>query len=164
MEVRWCLSTSGSTEYILPISPSTCITSVSLNTSHHWLQMYLMAAIELEGAWRDTWSMRLSKLRDALGGRNWVSLEMHLETRIEWVQRCTCRPWSSKFGDALGGLDQVTSEMHLEVVIECVGRLIWRPWSIKIGGVLQGSRSGCRHNGCWDSIPSLTCNCGKFES
>jgi len=33
---------------------------------------------------RCTWRRRLSELRDALGGRDWASLEMHLETEIEW--------------------------------------------------------------------------------
>jgi hypothetical protein len=65
-------------------------------------------------------------LRDALGGRERASLEMHLEVEIklnsemhleavierDW--RCIWRPRSSH------------SEMHLEAVIERVWRCTWR--------------------------------------
>jgi len=52
---------------------------------------------------RCTWSRRLSELRDALGGRDWASLEMHVEAVIERVWRYTWRPWLSEIGWVLGG-------------------------------------------------------------
>ena len=86
---------------------------------------------------RCTWRRRSSELRDALGGHDWASLDMHLETEIEWTQRCTWRPWSSEFGDALGGQNRASLELcHLEAMIV----LTWRPWSSEIGRVLGGGR------------------------
>jgi len=37
----------------------------------------------IERVWRCTWRSRLSALRDALGGRDRASLEMHLEAEVE---------------------------------------------------------------------------------
>jgi len=37
----------------------------------------------IERVWRCNWRPRLSELRDALGGRDRLSLEMHLEAEIE---------------------------------------------------------------------------------
>ena len=34
---------------------------------------------------------RLGELRDAIGGCDWESFEMHLEAVIEWTQRCNWR-------------------------------------------------------------------------
>jgi hypothetical protein len=45
------------------------------------LVMHFEAVIER--GWRCNWRPRLSELRDALGGRDRVSLEMQLETEIE---------------------------------------------------------------------------------
>jgi len=83
---------------------------------------------------RCTWRRRSSELRDALGGRDWVSWDMHLETEIEWTQRCTWRPGWSEFGDALGGHDRA----NLQAVIEGVWRYTWRPWSSEFGEALGG--------------------------
>jgi len=83
---------------------------------------------------RCTWRWRLSELRDALGCRDWASLEMHWETEIEWTQRCTWRPGSSEFGDELGGHDCG----NLQAIIERVCRYIWRPWSSEFGDALRG--------------------------
>jgi len=49
-------------------------------------EMHLEAVIERVS--RCTWRLRSSELRDALGGRDRASLEMHLEAMI--VR--TCRP------------------------------------------------------------------------
>jgi len=73
-----------------------------------------------------TWRSRSSKLRDALGGRDWGSLEMYLEARIEWTQRCILRPWSRMFGDAIADRDWVNSEIHSEAVSERVWKCNWR--------------------------------------
>jgi len=54
------------------------------------------------------WRPTLSELRDALGGRDRASLEMH------W------RPRSSELRDTLGGRDRSSLEMHWEAVIERV--------------------------------------------
>jgi len=160
MEIRWCLSTPGSAECILPVPLSTTVTRVCQYSCRRSLKMYWEAMIKR--GWRCAWTLRLSELidalggqdraslkmhlktkrlselRDALGGHNWVRLEMDLEAMIVWTRR----PWLSEFGDAIGGQDQVNSGMHLEAVIDHVGRYIWRPWSIKIGGLLGGGWSG----------------------
>jgi hypothetical protein len=39
--------------------------------------------VMIERVWRFTWRPRLSELRDALGGRDRSSLEMHWEAVIE---------------------------------------------------------------------------------
>ena len=57
----------------------------------------------IERVWRCTWRPRSSQLRDALGGHNHATLEMHWEAEIQSTERCTWRPSSSEFGDALGG-------------------------------------------------------------
>jgi len=79
-----------------------------------------------------------SLLNDILGGRDWASLEMHLEAEIEWSERCTWRPWSIKFGDALGGRGRVNSEMHFEAVIERVWRCNWGPRLSELRDTLRG--------------------------
>jgi len=77
---------------------------------------------EIECSQRCTWRLRSSELRDALGGRDRASLEMHLEAMI--VR--TCRPESSESGDTLGGRDRASLEIHLEAVIERDWTSTWR--------------------------------------
>jgi len=60
----------------------------------------------------------LSEPRDALGGGDRVSLEMHIEAVIERVWRCNWRPKLSELRDALGGCDRASLEMRWEAVIE----------------------------------------------
>jgi hypothetical protein len=67
--------------------------------------MYLEAVIEL--VWRCAWRLRLSELRDALGGWDRARLEMQLDTK-RW----------SKLRDVLGSRDRASLEMHLEAEIE----------------------------------------------
>ena len=88
--------------------------------------------------WRSSQRPWSSEVRDALGGRDRVSSEMHWEARIEWTRRYRPRLWSSKVGDALGGRDRVNSEMHLEAVIEQVWRCTGRPWLREFGDALWG--------------------------
>jgi len=45
----------------------------------------------------------MSQPRDALGGGDRASLEMHIEAMIERVWRCNCRPKLIELRDALGG-------------------------------------------------------------
>jgi len=71
---------------------------------------------------RCSWRRRSSELRDALGGRDRASLEMHLEAMIVG----TCRPKSKESGDTLGGHDQASLETHLEAVIERDWTTTWR--------------------------------------
>ena len=66
------------------------------------LEMHLEAMIER--VWRCTGRPRSSELREAHGGCNRTSLEMHLEAEIK-----------------------LNSEMHLEAMIERVWRYTWRP-------------------------------------
>jgi len=57
----------------------------------------------IKRVWRYTWRPWSSELGDALGGRDWASLEMLLEAVIERVWRYTWMPWSSEIGRVLGG-------------------------------------------------------------
>jgi len=124
MKMRCCLSTPGSSEYILCLVYFISVTFVFLYTHPRSLTIYLEAMIEL--VWRCTWRPRPSELRDALWGCDRATVEMHLEAEMKWTQRCTWRPWSSEFGHALGGRDRVNSEMHFDAVIESVRRWTWR--------------------------------------
>ena len=105
--------------------------------------------------WGRDWAnleMHLEAVIDALGGRDWVNSEMHWETVIDVIERvwgCTLMPWLSEFGDAIRDRDWVNSEIHSKAVIERVWRCTCsRLWSSKIGGVLGGGRSG---GGRWES-------------
>jgi len=111
--------------------------------------------------WWCTWRPRSSELRYALGGRDRVNSEMHLEARIEWTQRCTWRPWSCE----LGGRNRASLEIHLVAVIERVWRCTWRMWSSEFGDALGGQDEvrldeyleavDGRCARCWDSIHQL---------
>jgi len=79
-----------------------------------------------------------SKLRDALGGRNRASLEIHLEAVTERGWRCIWMPWRSEFRDTHEGCDWASSEMHWDAVIERGWRCTWRTWSCEFGDALGG--------------------------
>jgi len=151
--MRCCLSTAGSPEYRLRVAHSTSVTTISPYTHRRFSTIYIEAAIEL--VWRCTWKPRSSELRDALGGRDraslemhldavivrtWrltrASLEMHLEAMIERVWRCNWGTRSSELSDALGGRDRSSLEMHLEAVIERVWRCTGRLWSSEFGDAI----------------------------
>jgi len=83
MKMRWCLSTTGFPEYVLPVAQSTSVTPVSPYTRRRSLMMYSEAVIEQVE--RCTWWPRSSELRDALGGRDRVNSEIHSEAVIERV-------------------------------------------------------------------------------
>ena len=114
MKMRCCKSTAGSPEYILCIAHCTSVTPASPYNHRRYLTIYLVAVIKQVWwcAWRPAWS----ELRDALGGRDRASLDMHLEAEIEWTERCTLRLWLSKLGDALAGYDRATLEKYLEML------------------------------------------------
>ena len=130
------------------------------------LDRYLNGIIEW--AWRCTWRLRSTELKDACGGHDWQSLGY------------TPTPWGSNMLDANGSPDRVIRETNLEAVLKPVHsalwgrdrevrRCTWRQWSSEIGGVLRGGqsggdRSGGRRNGTWDWIHSLTDNCQTAES
>ena len=117
----------------------------------------------IEQVWIYTGRPRLSELRDALGGHNPASLEMHLDDVIERVWRCTWTTWSSMFEDALGrhhrasledalgGHDQASLEMHLEAMIV----RDWRSTCSRPMGGGWWEAVQWRRTGCWDSIPQL---------
>jgi len=105
-----------------------------------------------------------SLLNYILTGRDWASLEMHLDAKMKWPQRCTWRPWMNQFGHALGGRDRVNSQMHSEALTERAWRCTCRLLLSEIGGVLGGGQFEGRRDGSWDSIHWLTCNCGNVES
>jgi len=79
-----------------------------------------------------------ASFRDALGGRDRVNWEMHLEAVIDRVWRWTGRPWSSEFGDALGGRAWAILDMHLEAEIEWTQRCTPRVWPSEFGDELAG--------------------------
>jgi len=90
---------------------------------------------------RYTWSPWLIEFGDALGGRDGVNSEMHLEGVIERVWRCTGRPWWRELRDALGGRDRASLEMNWEAEIYWTQRCTWWPWSSVFGDAL-GRRDG----------------------
>jgi len=118
--MRWCLSTPGSAEYILPITLYTSVTPVSPYNRCPSLKMCLI---------KHVW--------DALGDGDQVNSEMPLEAVIEWVWICTWGLRSSEHRDALGCRDRATLEMHLEAVIEQIWRYTWRPWSSELIDALR---------------------------
>jgi hypothetical protein len=75
----------------------------------------------IEQVWKCTWRLRSGELRAALGGRDRLSLEMHLEVVTERVWRCNWRSRLSELRDTLPGRDPPSLEMHLEAVIDRVG-------------------------------------------
>jgi len=142
MEMRWCQSTPGSAEYILPVTLSTPVTPVSPYNRRRSFKMYLIehvwdalgdgdqvnSEMHLEArivrVWRCTWRPWLCEL----AGRSRASLEIHLEAEINWKQkmhlqavidrvwRCTLKLWPSEFGDALAGCDRARLEEYLQAV------------------------------------------------
>jgi len=101
MKMRWCLSTPGSPEYVLPVAQSISITFVSPYTRRRSLTMYLEAIMKrVERCTLRPWS---SEFGDALAGRDRVKWEMLLEAVIDRVWWCTWRPWSIEIGGVLGG-------------------------------------------------------------
>jgi len=71
---------------------------------------------------------------DAVGGRNWVILDIQVEGVINQVGRSTGRPQSSGIGAVHGG------------------------------GQAGGGNSGGRRNGSWHSLHWVTHNCGNVEN
>ena len=68
----------------------------------------------------------MRELRDALGGRDRASLEMHFDAVIERGWRCNWRPRLSELRDALGGRDRASWDMHLQAMIERDWRSTWK--------------------------------------
>jgi len=60
-------------------------------TPRHSLKMYFEAVIER--VWRSTWRLRSSELRDALGGRDRASFEMHLEAMLSELRDALGSTW-----------------------------------------------------------------------
>jgi hypothetical protein len=81
LKIRFCLSTAGSPEDILRVGPSSSITPVFPYTHCRSLTIYLEAMITL--VWRCTCSARSSDQRDVLGGRDRLSLKMHLVANVD---------------------------------------------------------------------------------
>jgi len=105
---------------------------------------------------RCTWRRRSSELRDALGGRHWASLDMHLETEIEWTQRCTWRHRWSELRDAFGGHDWASLDMQLDTEIEWTQRCTWRPGSSEFGDALW-SHARANFEAVIEPVRSYTC-------
>jgi len=113
----------------------------------------------------------LCELRDALGGHDGGSVQMHLEATtmpawrpwssqfgdaywdhqcvtlegaINGVWRYTGRPWSSAYGDQLQDCNRVSLEIQWDAVMEPHWRYTGRPWSTEWRDALQG--------GDWPSV------------
>ena len=135
---------------------------------------------------RWTWRTCSRKFGDALGGRDRVNSETHLQATIEWVWRCTWRPRLSELIDALAGHNQAWLEMHfltrivrtwrpwssefcdafqchdhvnLDAMIEGVWRYTWRPWSSEIGRALGGGRWTARRDSIHQLVDSQPLEC-----
>jgi len=117
-----------------------------------------------------------SDFGDTLGGRDWVTLEMHLETVIERHWRYTRRPWWGAYKDALGQCDRAGLDEDLEVVDarctgcwdsihqlvklqpwECDKETLPSIWALMESWLMAVDRVG-RHAGRWSNIPWSTCN------
>jgi len=86
-----------------------------------------------------TWRPRSSYFRDALGGCDRSSLEMHWEAVIEWVWGCTWKPGWGELRDTFGGGIWVSLDMDMEAEIE---------WSQRCTLQLWPSEFGDEHAGC----------------
>jgi len=88
--------------------------------------------IKLSILWTQRCSRRpwLSYIGDALGGPDWVNLEIPFEAVIQCVRKCT---WRLRVNQ-LGGCDRACLLIHLEAMIERTGRL----WLIMFADTLWG--------------------------
>jgi len=91
-------------------------------------------------------------LRDALWGRDRASLEMQVRTEIEWTQRYTLRLSLCVFGDALGGYDWASMDMHLEAEIQWTQRCTLRLWPSKCGDALVAGDDQARLEECLEVV------------
>jgi len=128
-----------------------------------WEQFEGRLKMTIKWTERNTCTWWLCELRNARGGCNRDSLEMHLdaeimmnsemhlEAMIDWVWRCIWRPQSCNSEMHMDTVIErvwrwtwrptsFNSEMHLEAVIERVWRCARRSWSSKNGGVLGGGQ------------------------
>ena len=131
----------------------------------------------IERVWRCTWRLRLIELRNALGGCNRASLEMHFEGHdrpslemhfeavihvIERVWRHNWRPRISELTDALRGRDRASSDMHFDLEVvdgrrgrcgDCIHRLV-NSKSSECDSVTSPlkllSRNGWSQTICWE--------------
>jgi len=109
---------------------------------------------------RCTWRRSSSELRDALGGRDWASLEMNLQAVIGRVRRCTWRPWLSEIGRVLGASRWTARRESIHQLVNS------QPWECDNvtsplsphGELADGGRSCRRHAGSWSYIERSTCH------
>jgi len=75
-------------------SPSRCPPPLPLPISQYSRRRSCKMCFEamIERVWSCTWRLRLSELRDALGGCNRASFEMHWDAEIKWSLRCIWTP------------------------------------------------------------------------
>jgi hypothetical protein len=141
--MRWCLSTTGSPEYILHITHST-IVDPSISVHLLYLLDNLFGGHEQENSemhwearteWTKSYTPRQwsSEFVNGIADRDWVNSEINSEAVIELVWRGNLRLTLSEFRDALRGCDWTTLEMHLQAEIEWTQGSSWRPWWIKFG-------------------------------
>jgi len=163
MKMRWCLSTPGSPEYVLPVAQTSSVTPVSPYTHRRLLAMHLEGVIE--HVEKCTLRPRLRELRDTLGGYDQVNAEIHSEGVIERVLGCTWRPRLSELRDALGGHDRASLEMNWEAVIELVCQCTLKPWSSEVGDAI-GAWNWVNSEMHWEAVikPVGRCTCRLWFS
>ena len=151
MKMRYGLSTPGSAQYIVYVADSPSITHQSpyshrgsFHLRSSCISIYPPSLLNdklhpvVARVWRCTGRLWWSDFGDALGGRDGVNSEMHLEAVIDRVWRCTVRPRWGELRDALGGRDRASLEMHWEAKVKWTQRCTWRPWLIQFGDALGG--------------------------
>jgi hypothetical protein len=89
---------------------------------------------------RCTWRLRSSEFGDALGGRNRVNSEMHLEAGIKLNSRMHLEAMIELGRRRIWRQRSCYSEMHLEAMIERLWGCTGRPWWSEHRDIL-----GCRN-------------------
>jgi len=83
--------------------------------------------------WRCTCRPGSGRFGGALGDRDRVNSDMHVEAGIERIWWCTWRLGSSELRNALGGRDWASLELHLATEIDWTQRCTWTLGSSEFG-------------------------------
>jgi len=96
----WLWEPEGLNRGSLEINLEAVVEPVSRCTCMPWSSKF--GDMHLKAKMVRTWRPQSNRFRDALGCRERVSLQIHLEAAIEWVWRCIRRPWSYELGGHTG--------------------------------------------------------------
>jgi len=111
----------------------------------------------IEQVWRYISRLWSGEFRDALGGHNRASFEVHLEAVMEWVWRCTWRPWSSEIRTILRpGRWMVRRVGRLHLSVSWLSNmLMWQgDFTLEVSWWPNWWR---RHARIWNYIQGSTC-------